>query len=202
MKSIKSIKCVVVGDGAVGKTSMLIRYVQGTFPTDYIPTIFENYVKQIVIDKKAYNLQLWDTAGQEEYQKLRPMSYPETNVFLLCFSLVSPSSLENISAIWSSEVRTAVPNSLIILVGTKMDMRDSFSHLAPELIKIGDKPISFEEGKNVADSINATAYIECSAFDGRNLTEVFETAVKVVLFDYNNKIINSTKKEKSFCNLL
>jgi len=81
----KSIKLVVVGDGAVGKTCLLISYANGKFPEDYVPTVFDNYVVTLHINEDPVELGLWDTAGQEEYDRLRPLSYANTDVFLMCF---------------------------------------------------------------------------------------------------------------------
>src|SRR6266540_7216630 len=89
-------KLVIVGDGACGKTCLLIVYSKGTFPEIYVPTVFENYVATVVVDGKSVELALWDTAGQEDYDRLRPLSYPETDLIFVCFAIDCPNSLDNV----------------------------------------------------------------------------------------------------------
>ena len=62
----------------------------------YIPTVFENYVADVEVDGKHVELALWDTAGQEDYDRLRPLSYPDSHVILICFAVDSPDSLDNV----------------------------------------------------------------------------------------------------------
>nr|GMC72207.1 rac-like GTP-binding protein 3 isoform X1 [Ipomoea batatas] len=105
------IKCVTVGDGAVGKTCMLICYTSNKFPTDYIPTVFDNFSANVVAEGTTVNLGLWDTAGQEDYNRLRPLSYRGADVFVLAFSLVSRASYENILKKWNPELQHFAPGT-------------------------------------------------------------------------------------------
>eukprot|EP01084_Bolivina_argentea_P118475 210204_1 len=122
------IKIVCVGDGAIGKTSLLISYQSNEFPTAHVPTIFENVTieKTIEINGKesAISLDLWDTAGQEQFDRLRILAYRNTDIFLLCFSVVSKTSFQNMEHKWIPEIKNHAPNALILLVGTKSDLKD------------------------------------------------------------------------------
>ncbi|KAL8130059.1 hypothetical protein V2J09_019214 [Rumex salicifolius] len=151
MSTARFIKCVTVGDGAVGKTCMLISYTSNTFPTDYVPTVFDNFSANVVVDGSTVNLGLWDTAGQEDYNRLRPLSYRGADVFLLAFSLISKASYENISKKWIAELKHYAPNVPIIL------------------------------GEELKKMIGAAAYIECSSKTQQNVKTVFDAAIRVVL---------------------
>eukprot|EP01136_Pigoraptor_vietnamica_P015498 Opistho-1_new@58733 len=137
-------KLVVVGDGACGKTCLLIVFSKDTFPEVYVPTVFENYVADIEIDGKEVELALWDTAGQEDYDRLRPLSYPDTNVVLMCFAIDSPDSLENIKEKWVPEVRHFCPNVPFVLVGCKKDLRND-PNTIKELAKMKQAPVTEQE---------------------------------------------------------
>ena len=170
-------KLVIVGDGACGKTCLLIVFSKDQFPDIYVPTVFENYVADIEVDDKHIELTLWDTAGQEDYDRLRPLSYPDTDVIIMCFSIDSPDSLQNIIEKWSPEVKHFCPNVPIILVGNKKDLRNDTSTLK-ELRRMNQTPVKCEDAESVANEINAFAYLECSAKTKDGVREVFEMAAK------------------------
>jgi len=173
-------KLVIVGDGACGKTCLLIVFSKDEFPEVYVPTVFENYVADIEIDHKNVELALWDTAGQEDYDRLRPLSYPDTDVILMCFSIDSPDSLENIPEKWVPEVRHFCPSVPIVLVGNKMDLRQD-EYTIRELQRSKQQPVSHSEGEQMASRIGAKAYIECSALTKEGIRDVFENATRAAL---------------------
>jgi len=180
MSSGRPIKCVVVGDGTVGKTCMLISYTTDSFPGEYVPTVFDNYSAPMVCDGVPVSLGLWDTAGQEDYDRLRPLSYPQTDVFLICFSVVSPSSLENVTSKWCPEIKHHCADAPILLIGTKIDLREDKETLQI-LAENGQAPIKREQGQKLANKIRAVKYLECSALTQRGLKQVFDEAVRAVL---------------------
>lgn len=154
----------------------------------------------MVVDGISVSLGLWDTAGQEDYDRLRPLSYPQTDVFLICFSVASPSSFENVTSKWYPEIKHHCPDAPMILVGTsllhiilaphfynsltvsgtKIDLRDDRETLS-NLADQGLSPIKREQGQKLANKIRAVKYMECSALTQRGLKQVFDEAVRAVL---------------------
>ena len=165
---------------AVGKTCLLISYTTNSFPHQYIPTIYDNYSANVMVDGKPIGLNLWDTAGQEDYDRLRPLSYPQTDVFLICFSTVSPASFENVKAKWFPEISHHCPGVPIILVGTKTDLRDDGDTLR-QLKERMQAPVSYVQGLALAREVSAVKYLECSARTQKGLKCVFDEAIRVVL---------------------
>ncbi|KAK2697560.1 GTP-binding protein rhoA [Fusarium oxysporum] len=216
-------KLVIVGDGACGKTCLLIRtcpllhltvlrrrfhyhhryhyskpldqhdanqsssvFSKGTFPEVYVPTVFENYVADVEVDGKHVELALWDTAGQEDYDRLRPLSYPDSHVILICFAVDSPDSLDNVQEKWISEVLHFCQGLPIILVGCKKDLRYDQKTIE-ELRKTSQKPVSPEEGEEVRKKIAAYKYLECSAKTNEGVREVFEHATRAALLSRSTR---------------
>jgi len=199
---MQAIKCVVVGDGAVGKTCMLMSFSNNTFPQEYVPTVFDNYNTAIMVDDTPYNLGLWDTAGQEEYDRLRALCYPQTDVFLMCFSIISPSSFENIKIRWYPELQHHCPGTPCLLVGTKLDLREEPA-INEGLRNQGLAPITKEQGESLSKEIGTSGYVECSALTQKGLKQVFDEAARVVVGTSVNSHntsershVDSTQKKK------
>jgi len=130
---------------------------------------------------------------------LRPLSYPGTDVFLICFSLFSPESFTNITNKWYKEITEHAPDVPIILVGTKLDLR-SKPEATQSLKENNQSPITIEQGEALAKKMGAKKYLECSALTQEGLARVFEEAVKVILFpqkEGENAEHATEKKEKN-----
>jgi Ras-related C3 botulinum toxin substrate 1 len=187
---MQNIKCVVVGDGAVGKTCLLISYTTNAFPGEYIPTVFDNYSANVMVDGKPVNLGLWDTAGQEDYDRLRPLSYPQTDVFLICFSIISPHSFDNVKSKWFPEIQHHAPSVPLILVGTKADLRND-SVMISTLNSKGLHIVTSEEASSRTRDIGAIKYLECSALTQEGLKTVFDEAIRAALNKPKHKTKNN-----------
>ena len=170
------IKLVVVGDGDSGKKVLLITYAAGKCPDEYIPTVFDNYSVTVLINGQPHTLRLFDIAGQEDYDRLRPLSYPQTDVFLVCYSVVSPSSYESIKEKWLPEISYHRKGTPFVLVGTKIDLRDDVATLE-RLAKNNQTPLTKEMGDKLAKEVGAVKYVECSALTFEGVKEVFDEAI-------------------------
>jgi Ras family protein U len=170
-----NVKCVFVGDSGVGKTSLIVAYTTNGFCERYTPTTFDNYSVSVTVDNKPLKIELCDTAGKSEFDSLRLLSYNESNVFLLCYSVMSPASLQSILAKWLPEVRAVAPDTPVILVGTQCDLRHNLSRVL-EAKRRGINPIEAKQAQKVADQYNID-FIECSALTQQNLKEVFDKAI-------------------------
>ncbi|CAH0553343.1 unnamed protein product [Brassicogethes aeneus] len=174
--SNKKIRITVVGDGDTGKTSILIAYKDKTFNDTYTPTVFDSYSMDIPIFNEIYHIILYDTAGQEDFDRLRRFAYKDTDVFILCYAINNPDSYYNIKDKWVPELRALKPNTKIILTGTKSDLKRMSGS------------ITTEEGQTLAKQIKADGFLECSAKNMINIEQTFQTAfLRAVKVDRKNK---------------
>ncbi|XP_035217153.1 cell division control protein 42 homolog [Stegodyphus dumicola] len=179
-KCVCRVKCVLVGDGAVGKTSLIIGYTTNAYPKEYRPTAYDKYSVVVSVNNKPVRLQICDTAGQDDFDALRPLCYSHTDIFLLCFSVVYPTSFYNVAEKWIYEIRHHCPKAPVLLVGTQSDLRTDIGVLL-ELAHYGEQPVSIQQANTLASQIGAISYVECSAVTKRNLKEVFDTALMSAL---------------------
>ena len=209
-------KIVILGDGACGKTSLLNVFTRGYFPKVYEPTVFENYIHDIFIDGKQIQLSLWDTAGQEEFDKLRSLSYSDTHCIILCFSIDSHDSLENVKNKWVGEILEHCEGVKLILVALKADLRQSDNQIDDSMGTSAynndgqlKKLVSYEEGVAMAKQIGALRYLECSAMKNRGVKEVFTEAARISLTaspaaatSASNNNVSSNDGNKSSCTIM
>ncbi|NWH76641.1 RHOF protein, partial [Piaya cayana] len=174
------VKAVVVGDGGCGKTSLLVAFARGDFPKVYVPTVFEKYTASLEVGGKPVTIHLWDTAGQEDYDRLRPLSYSNANVVLICFDVTNPNSYNNIVTKWYPEVNHFCKGIPVLLVGCKTDLRQDREVL--HKLKEGRlEPISYQQGEAMARQVHAVSYLECSARFQENVRDIFTAACGAAL---------------------
>lgn len=190
-QKIPYLKIVVVGDYKSGKTTFLLRFSTGKLPEEYIPTVFPNTEKEYEIDGKTYRLALWDTSGQHDYDKIRPLSYPATKCFIVCLPVVELKSISgNLKDGIIKEIKHHCPNTPFIIVGTKCDLRDDQKFLKENKNDI-QKIITKEDGEKFAKDVGAYSYVECSSHTGDHVQDcVYETV---------NAINNTKDSEKKGC---
>ena len=195
---MQPVKIVFVGDGATGKTCLQISYAYNDFPRCYVPSVFENFSVKTIFEKDGVivpvQLGLWDTAGQDDYDRLRPLSYPKADVFAVVFSVDNPTSFVRVKEKWIPEVRHHCPKVPVILVGSKVDLRND-KEIIERLTKMKLHPITYKEGVALPKEIGAAKYVECSALTRQGLEAVFEELV-LAHFD---KEQNAKRPTESAC---
>merc|ERR1711934_548588 len=178
----KDKKLVIIGDGAVGKTCLMDVFEKGEFvEMPYRPTVFHNSFKMVEhpTTKEQFSLQLWDTAGQEEYAEARKSCYEGTSILLIGFSLVEPDSLANVAATWEAEAKLdKLRGAPRLLVGLKADLKND-DKIKEDLAKRNEEPVTEEAAKKMADKIEAKGYFETSAKNNQGVQELFAEAIKL-----------------------
>ncbi|NXS54335.1 RHOB protein, partial [Brachypteracias leptosomus] len=185
-------KLTVVGDDHCGKTCLLFALCHEPFPKSYEPTLFDTYTTDTEVDGKEMKLIFFDVAGKNDvsYQNLRSVFYKDTDVVLVCFSVDRPDSQQNILDFWVPEIKVFCPTVPIILVATKIELRDA-EGIKKKLTTLGNEPVNTAEGKALAASIGAYAYLECSS----KTKEGVDTALEII----SRCALNEKRKRKRHC---
>ncbi|KAF2987571.1 hypothetical protein EK904_013244 [Melospiza melodia maxima] len=160
----KEVKVVIVGDGGCGKTSLLMVYAKGSFPED----------------RDFFTQTMLCVSGQEDYDRLRPLSYQNTNVVLICYDVMNPTSYDNVAAKWYPEVNHFCRGVPLVLIGCKTDLRKDKEQLR-RLRAARQEPITYNQGEAACKEINAQIYLECSAKCRENIENVFKEATTIAL---------------------
>ena len=172
-------KIVVLGDAAVGKTSLINQYVEKSFQEDYKPTLGANIIrKDVTIDpiNAKVRLIMWDLAGQEKYNVIRSMYFQGCVGALLVYDVTRNNTFDNIDSKWLKDFDKYVKKEgAYVLIGNKMDLKD-------------ERVVSTEQGKNLADQIKASDFVETSAKYGENVELAFKNLVYQILRNYGEVI--------------
>lgn len=175
----KSIQCAVVGDGFVGKSSLVQKFVNGKFDKTYIATLKDDYSAKVSTNGDVFRLNVSDIAGEHEDLS----SIATSDIFIVCFSLVDDDSMDSVLNFWIPKIRAIAKHSPIILAGTQSDLRQGgqSGHIATA------------EGRALAKSIGADTYVECSAKSGSGVQETFQSAVMASI-RYSKRKVNILKR--------
>ncbi len=162
-------KVIVIGDGSVGKTTLLRQYVEHQFETEYIPTVGVNILKeQIQVGDKAVNLMLWDIAGQPQFYLLHKVYYNGANGVILMFDLTNSPSFTNINNWYNELIKYGLDTVPIIMCGNKSDLK-------------GDRKIIEPMAHSKMEQLGIPAYFETSAKEGTNVKEAFNKIIELMM---------------------
>lgn len=169
-------KLAVLGDPAVGKTSLIEKYIENRFEKNYQPTLGVNILTKDIIleeDDTETRLILWDIAGQDKYDLTRKLFFEGCSGSLLVYDISRSSTFNGIKRKWLVDFKNfARPDGVYILIGNKADLKES-------------RAVSFEEGSELANKIDASDFIETSAKDGKNVQDAFKRLAIKVLKKFN-----------------
>ena len=160
-------KYIIIGDSSVGKSNLLLRYVHNRFNGDYQATIGVEFgAKNLEIDEEIYRIQIWDTAGQENFRSITRAYYKNSVCALVVYDITSPDSFNNVQS-WIEDCKNQSPKSVfMVLVGNKCDLESQ-------------RKISPDQGKALADK-NQMLFFETSALTGQNVNQIFQDSAQEI----------------------
>ena len=161
------LKYIIVGDASVGKSNLLLRYTHGVFREEYQLTIGVEFGRSnITINDQIFRIQIWDTAGQENFRSITRAYYKNSACALIVYDITRRASFESISS-WIEDCKNSSPKSIMmVLVGNKVDLEEK-------------REITIEEGQELAEKYGLL-FFETSAKTGQNVNEVFQKSAEAI----------------------
>ncbi|KAM0748187.1 P-loop containing nucleoside triphosphate hydrolase protein [Meredithblackwellia eburnea MCA 4105] len=192
------LKLLCLGSRSCGKTALMSVVQRNYFPEVFVPAVFEVDKFEVNLEGETFEMSLWDTFDREEYYRLRFLSYPETDVVMICYSIQDPMSLEDVVNKWAPEARQFLGSVPIVLVGLKLDLRDN-ERAKNQLAETGNRILQWEDGDAVKRKIGAELFIECSAKRGPrdDLRRIFREAAQMALGNSKKKAIEKKRSKGS-----
>ena len=176
------IKLVVVGDDDLPKTKLLLMYSRGEIPISYVPTVFENFSHRIDFEDNFLIVSLWDTSGQEQYDRLRPLSYSNADIILILFDINRRKTFDNVNSKWGDEIRHYCDDVECILVGIHGEGENCLSDESDK------QCVTEEEGKECAQRFGARKYVQIHLNEKESINKLFEdAAIYGLLYNYKYK---------------
>ncbi|KAK3591827.1 hypothetical protein CHS0354_007684 [Potamilus streckersoni] len=167
------VTCAIIGDEMVGKTSLALTFMKEKLPDNHVSTVFDNFAGIQLVAGNKYTVSMFDTTSQQDYEELRIFTYKESEVIVVCYSVLDRDSYSSVREYWFHEILKYVRGSHkkpVILVATHTDQRNKSD---PNV----DNPVSTSEGEQLAKDIGAEKFIECSAVTRKGVSEIFENVI-------------------------
>ena len=177
-----TLKYIIVGNAAVGKSNISYRFSKGLFAEEYKATVGMDFAfKNITVRDKNIRIQIWDTAGQECFKSISRGYYKSSVCGLIVYDITNRESFSNVSS-WVEECQNNGPRTItLVLVGNKSDLEEN-------------RVVNYEEGEELANRYNMKFY-ETSAFNGNNVDKIFYDTTEIILTNMDNNYYDLTNDD-------